>query len=129
MTITETTPVGDIAAAIPSSVRIFQRHGIDFCCGGKRPLGTVCVERGISFDATVTAIEASASTKASERDWTEEPLGSLIEHIVATYHDSLCEELPRLEGMASKAARVHGPRNPAFVRIAEVVEALSADLR
>jgi len=129
MTITQSTPIGDIAAAIPSSVRIFQRHGIDFCCGGKRALGVVCTERGISFSATVTAIEASASVKASDRDWTEEPLGALVEHIVVTYHDSLCEELPRLQGMAAKVARVHGARTPRFVRIAEIVEALSSDLR
>src|SRR5688572_13370019 len=38
MTITETTTVADVAAAIPSSVRIFERLGIDFCCGGRTPL-------------------------------------------------------------------------------------------
>lgn len=128
MNITETTPIGDIAAAVPSSVRVFQRHGIDFCCGGKRPLGTVCTERGLSFADTVQAIETAAATTASERDWRDEPLGSLIDHIVATYHDSLREELPRLQGMASKVAQVHGPRIPSFVRIAAVVEALAADL-
>lgn len=128
MTITESTPIGDIAAAIPSSVRIFQHHGIDFCCGGKRALGSVCTERGLSFAATVTAIEASVSIPADDRDWTEEPLGLLIEHIVATYHDSLCEELPRLQGMASKVARVHGAKTPSFIRIAEIVEEFSAEL-
>jgi len=128
MTITESTPVGDIAAAIPSSVRIFQRHGIDFCCGGKRALGTVCAERGLSFAATVTAIEASASAPSRDRDWTHEPLSSLIEHIVVTYHDNLCEELPRLQEMASKVARVHGVKTPTVIRIAEIVEDLSAEL-
>ena len=38
MTITETTTVADSAAGIPSSVRVFQRHGVDFCCGGRKPL-------------------------------------------------------------------------------------------
>jgi regulator of cell morphogenesis and NO signaling len=128
MTITKSTSIGEIAAAIPSSVRIFQRHGIDFCCGGKRALGTVCEERGLSFAATVTAIEASVSMAPSGRDWTEEPLGSLIEHIVVTYHDTLCEELPRLQGMASKVARVHGAKTASFIRIAEIVEELSAEL-
>jgi len=128
MTITELTPIGDIATAIPSSVRIFQRHGLDFCCGGKRALGAVCNERGLSFTATVSAIEASATAAANDRDWTHEPLAVLIEHIVATYHDSLVEELPRLQAMAAKVAHVHGARTASFVQIAKIVDELSTDL-
>ena len=128
MTITESTPIGDIATAIPSSVRIFQRHGIDFCCGGKRALGTVCTERGLSLAATVTAIEASASMPADNRDWSKEPLGSLIDHIIATYHDPLREELPRLQRMAEQVAEVHGAKAAHLGQIADIVNALSADL-
>jgi regulator of cell morphogenesis and NO signaling len=128
MTITELTPVGEIAAAIPSSVRIFQRHGIDFCCGGKHTLGAVCAERGLSFAATVSAIEGSASPAATERDWTHEPLALLIEHIVATYHDSLREELPRLHALAANVAQVHGGRAANLVEIAVTVDLLSEEL-
>jgi hypothetical protein len=42
VTITEATTVGDIAATVPSSVSVFQRHGIDFCFGGRTPLGAAC---------------------------------------------------------------------------------------
>jgi regulator of cell morphogenesis and NO signaling len=128
MTITELTPIGDIAAAIPSSVRVFQRHGIDFCCGGKRALGTVCNERGLSFGATVSAIEASPATTATDRDWTHEPLSSLIDHILATYHDTLREELPRLQEMAARVTQVHGRKAVHLTRMREIVDALSADL-
>jgi len=31
MNLTDSTTVADIAATLPSSVRVFQRHGIDFC--------------------------------------------------------------------------------------------------
>ena len=78
MTMTELTPIGEIAAAVPSSVRVFQRHGIDFCCGGKRALGAVCREQGLSFAATVDDIRASERPTADDRDWTMEPLGTLI---------------------------------------------------
>ena len=42
MEITPATLVADLAAAHPGTLRVFQSHGIDFCCGGKRPLGEVC---------------------------------------------------------------------------------------
>jgi regulator of cell morphogenesis and NO signaling len=42
---TTTTPkrtVGQIAAALPASVRVFEKHGVDFCCGGAVPLIVAC---------------------------------------------------------------------------------------
>ena len=128
MTITELTPIGNIATAIPSSVRIFQDHGLDFCCGGTRALGAVCHERGLSFAATVTAIEASTATAADDRDWTRQPLAALIEHIVTTYHDTLRTELPRLQAMAARVSQSHGTRAPDLLQIVQSIDALAADL-
>jgi len=129
MVITENTTVADIASAIPASVRIFQRHGIDFCCGGKTPLVVACRERGVSFTEVARTIEASIeSGMRDERDWTREPLHVLVDHIIATYHDPLREELPRLESMAAKVARVHGSKAPHLSRVEALLMDLSADL-
>jgi regulator of cell morphogenesis and NO signaling len=129
MTITETTTIGDIASAVPSSVRVFQHHGIDFCCGGRRPLQTVCHEQGLNFTDIVGAIEQSQETvNVDSHDWSREPLGTLIEHIVTSYHRPLREELPRLQAMASKVAQVHGGKTPYLTRLDIVVAELSADL-
>lgn len=34
--------VGQTAAEFPASVRVFEKHGIDFCCGGKIPVTEAC---------------------------------------------------------------------------------------
>lgn len=130
MTITEHTLVADIAAEIPPSVRVFQRHGVDFCCGGKRPLAVVCDDLGLSFDEIAREIEASAAApRASDRDWSTAPLRELTEHIVTTYHESLRQEMPRLEAMATRVARVHGLKAPRVLdRLDHIVGELSADL-
>jgi len=130
MVITEHTTVADIASAIPSSVRVFQRHGIDFCCGGRTALAVACRDRGVSFTEIARTIEASAETTPDdERDWTREPLRALIDHIVETYHEPLREELPRLEAMAAKVARVHGSKAPHLNRVEALLIELSADLQ
>jgi regulator of cell morphogenesis and NO signaling len=130
MKITERTTVADIASALPSSVRVFQRHGIDFCCGGKTALDTVCREHGISFTELVNAIDASAlAPQPDERDWNTEPLHVLIDHIVATYHRPLGEELPRLQSMAAKVASVHGRKAAHLAQLQTTVSELSAELR
>ena len=38
MQITASTKVGDIATNIPASLSVFERYGVDFCCGGQAPL-------------------------------------------------------------------------------------------
>lgn len=130
MTITESTRIADIARDVPSSVRVFQRHGIDFCCGGKRPLGAVCREQGLDFAGLVNAIETSRHVAGAEsRDWSRQPLRALVDHILTTYHQPLNEELPRLEAMALKVAHAHGGRASHLARLETIVGELSDDLR
>lgn len=127
--ITESTLVADIAASIPSSVPVFQERGVDFCCGGKKPIGTVCEEQGLSFDEIVAAIDASERVSApGQRNWTHEPLRALVDHIVRTYHDPLRRELPRLTAIASKVLQVHGSKSIRLGRVEEIVEELSKEL-
>jgi regulator of cell morphogenesis and NO signaling len=49
---------------------------------------------------------------APEPRWDEAPLGDLITHILAVYHQPLHEELPQLEAMARKVADVHRDKAP-----------------
>ena len=130
MTITEQTLIADIATAVPSSVRVFQRVGIDFCCGGKKPIGVVCAEQRLSFADVAREIEASgARWPGDDCDWTAEPLARLADHIVSTYHDKLRAELPRIAEMAAKVFRVHGAKAPRLLgRLEAIVLELSVDL-
>lgn len=128
MIITEHMTVADVAAAVPSSIAVFQRYGIDFCCGGRTPLAVACEERGVSFAEVAGAVSASGQAAPGERDWSQASLGELIDHIIATYHEPLREELPRLQSMASKAARVHGEKAPQLLRVEALIGDLAADL-
>jgi len=130
MNITENALVADIAANIPASVRIFQRHGIDFCCGGRRSLAVVCGDSGLQVNDLRDEIEAAAAGEpVDDRDWMRAPLHELTAHIVSAYHEPLREELPRLESMAVRVAEVHGQKDPEVLpRIQEIVGELSIEL-
>jgi len=113
MTLTRDTQVGQIAAAHPLATRVFARHQIDFCCGGGRPLGEVCAQKGLDTDAVLDEIGRElATSNGSEERWDEAPLADLITHILAAYHRPLAEELPRLEAMARKVLDVHRDKDP-----------------
>ena len=113
MSINPENKVGQIAAEHPLATRVFARHGIDFCCGGGKPLGEICNQRGLDAAAVLAEIESElAAPSATEDRWDQAPLNDLVEHILAAYHKPLAEELPRLETMARKVVEVHRDKQP-----------------
>ncbi len=129
MTITEVMTVADVAAAVPAAVLVFERHQIDFCCGGKKTLRDACLEHGLPFQELASALETAAMAAAGDaRDWAHEPLPVLIDYIVRTYHEGLRSEVPRLEIMAARVADAHSSRIPALRHVEEVLCELSAEL-
>ncbi len=122
--------VGRIATEHPLATRVFARHDIDFCCGGGASLQEACAKRGLEADAVLAEIEKElAATETSARRWDDAPLDALIDHILATYHASLREEMPRLDGMARKVLEVHGEKMPAKLsELAAVFAGLKQEL-
>ncbi len=113
MKIPNDAPVGKIAAEYPLATRVFARHGIDFCCGGGKPIAEVCQANGLNTQVILDEIEDELSVvEVDPKRWDEADLDTLIDHILVTYHRPLAEELPRLELMAQKVFVVHGERQP-----------------
>jgi regulator of cell morphogenesis and NO signaling len=116
--ITPDTHVADVAIAHPATVRVFQQHGIDFCCGGKRPLSDASDDHGVALAVLLAELESALETEqpGDGCDWRERPLAELIAHIVSTYHQPQREELPRLAAMMAKVLSVHGDHWPQMLR-------------
>ena len=112
MDITPQTQVSEIVVHNPAATRVFHRHGIDFCCGGKRPLAEVCAERQVDVEQIRQEIATLEPGEADEKDWSAEPLAAIVDHVLARYHRPLQEELPRLRAMAQKVNRAHGAKFP-----------------
>ena len=110
MDITTETRISDIATADPGTIRVFQQHQIDFCCGGKIPLAEACALHGIEPETLIAELNAAGKPDDEARAW--ETLTSLVAHIQARYHEPLRAELPRLSAMVAKVVLRHGDRLP-----------------
>ena len=42
MNLNSARTVRELAVEIPNATRIFEKFGIDYCCGGKKPLDEAC---------------------------------------------------------------------------------------
>ena len=127
---TETT-VGALVCAVPARVQIFEKLRIDYCCGGKKPLGEACRERGLDPVTVMTMLEAVAGNEAeaSAADVAGMTLTELCDHIVQTHHQYLRDELPRLDFLTRKVAAVHGETEPRLVEIRKVFQDFAREIR
>ena len=101
--------LADLAITHPGASRVFLKHGLDFCCHGRRLLDEACSEKGLS----ATAILNEITSEESNGDLTAlatKPIGEIIDFIEGQYHSRLRAELPELVVMAEKVERVHASK-------------------
>lgn len=101
--------LGRLATAHPAATRVFLRHRLDFCCGGRKKLTDACLESGLDPAAVVAEIAAADATPSLER-WDNKPLPDLIDFILTRYHEPLRKDLPALVEAAQRVERVHGDK-------------------
>ncbi len=123
--------VGQLVIERPGRARVFERFGIDYCCGGKRALDEACRARQLDPQSVATALRQSdeAAESRDETNWAAEPLDGLIANILDTHHAYLRRELPRLTQLVTKVRDVHGARHPELVEVADVFAGLRAELQ
>jgi regulator of cell morphogenesis and NO signaling len=125
------TTVGEMVATHPVLSRFFEKLGIDYCCGGKRPLAELAAERGLDAATLLALIDAATATFAAgapEIDVNGMTLTQLADHIERTHHEYVKAELPRLVEMADRVARKHSWRDERLKEMAQTVTVLANEM-
>ena len=126
---TSTQTVREIALQQPTSIRVFEKFGIDYCCGGRRPLAEACAAGSVEINAVIAALELAAkSPDVDTENWAKKPLSSLSSHITAKHHSYVKRELPRLAQLAQKVVNRHGSTKPELPVIAATLMRLDEEL-
>ena len=123
-----TKTVRDIALENPATIRVFEAFGIDYCCGGKKPLTEACTAKNLSVDEVLEALESTGPAEREIENWSAQPLGVLAAHIVNTHHAYVRRELPRLTELAEKVVRRHGDTKPELPAIQLKLNELGEEL-
>lgn len=120
--------VRELTVELPHAVRVFEGFGIDYCCGGAKPLADACKQAKVSLDDVMQRLEEASPARSRDTDWTQGSITSLIDHIVARHHTYVKQELPRLQQLIAKVSGKHGEKHPELYRIKTVFSALSDEL-
>jgi regulator of cell morphogenesis and NO signaling len=122
------TTLGELARKHPAAPRVFHRHHLDYCCGGRRSLDEACREKGIDPAVVIAAIEERANDEPAVVDWAEAGAPALIEHILRRFHEPLRPELARLVQLAEKVERVHAEHPDRPSGLAALLHAVQVDV-
>ena len=128
------TTVRELVGRYPQTRKVFEDHGIDYCCGGGQCLADAADQCGLKLaalmDALTVVLQATPSTaQATDRDWYAAPLGELVNHIIDTHHSYMKKALLRLGGLVQKVLHAHGAHHGAMLRqVHDLFGALDAEL-
>ena len=121
--------IGEIVAEDYRTSRVFERHGIDFCCGGKTSISVACKEKGIDESVLLDEIEGikkeAADRSSNYASW-EIPF--LTDYIVNIHHTYLKDNTGQIAANARKIAEVHGKYHPEVIEIATIFEKIATDM-
>lgn len=122
--------VGQLVARRPEALRVLERYGVDYCCGGDRSVEEACRLAGADPAAVLDDIDrATATSGDSEKtDWLAARLCDLCDHIEQTHHAFLREQLPFLTDLFEKVVTAHGENHPKLVDARETFRELREEL-
>lgn len=127
VTIDAAMTLAEAVNARPELARELERRGLDYCRGGSRTLGEACALAGLDAEATVAELAAVPHVSGSAA-WTTMAADVLVDHLEATHHRYLRDELPRIAALVDKIVTVHGARHPELAGIASCYARVRADL-
>ena len=131
MSATAEKTVRELALENLAATRVFEKLGIDYCCGGNKSLGKACEAAHLSVDEVIVCLESAnrvASANNDQHDWQAQPLSELVAHINSTHHKYTREEIARLGPLFAKVCSVHGKNHPELERMRAVFQGLGQEL-
>jgi regulator of cell morphogenesis and NO signaling len=123
--------VRELATENFAATRVFEKLGIDCCCGGGQSIEQACRTANVRVDEVMKSIEeAGRSTPASpeDRHWQTEPLADLTAYIESRHHQYTREEIARLKLLLEKVCSAHGSNHPELLKMREIFAGLAEEL-
>jgi regulator of cell morphogenesis and NO signaling len=123
--------VREIAIEMPGATRVFEKMGIDYCCGGARPITDACLAAGVTVEQVALSLEqleVNNPAVAESKDWQTASLASLTTYIHDKHHIFTREEMGRIEPLLAKVCSVYAEKRPELLQIQALFGELKREL-
>jgi regulator of cell morphogenesis and NO signaling len=126
------TTLGELVAEQPAAAELFERLGLDYCCGGRRTLEQACAQRGVDAATVAVLLETlsyrPSGAEAQTHDVTRATIAELCDHIAASHHEPLRRDLGRIAELLDTVVRVHGGDHPELHDLRRLFASTRAEL-
>ena len=121
--------IGEIVADDYRTAKVFEHHGIDFCCGGNVALAATCTEKGLDLAAITRELEAvKRGPVERSQNYASWELPFLADYIINAHHTYLKENTGPIAAYAQKIAGVHGAHHPEVIEIATIFAKIAVEM-
>jgi regulator of cell morphogenesis and NO signaling len=108
------TVVTEIVTQDHRAADVFKKYGVEFCCGGKWPLQTVCQMKGIDMDELQHELKMATRNLQLPaflpyHNW---GIDFLADYIINIHHCYLKKTLPGLKSQLEFFVKEHGNKSP-----------------
>jgi regulator of cell morphogenesis and NO signaling len=120
--------VREIALAAPATTRVFEKYGIDFCCGGRKGLAEACAQAGADEAEVAVNLAAILEGPQSADDPEKLVLPDLVNYILDKHHEFTRTEMLRLTGLVENVLWKHGEKHRELHELKRQFDRLTNDL-
>lgn len=123
-----TTIVGDVVARDLRSASVFARHGIDFCCGGRRSIEDACRTAGQDPELLVRELADLDNGHDQSDDISTWPVDRVIDRILEHHHAYVRRQVPIIEAYLAKLVTKKSINHPELPRLQELFAGIAREL-
>jgi regulator of cell morphogenesis and NO signaling len=122
--------VARIVTEHPVAARIFQKHGIDYCCHGNVTVPEACLDGRLDPEPLFAELQAALAANDARPEENPRALttAALIARIIDRHHGYLRQALPHIAPIMAKVAKVHGPRDANLQHLHDAFSELASSL-
>jgi len=128
MTVQKENKIGDVVAGNFYTASIFEKYGLDFCCGGKKSIFEACTEKGIDQEKVLFELSKSDVINNTSVRFDKWDVDFLIDYIVNNHHSYVRESIPTIEHHLQKVHSAHGQRHSEIAKIGVEFNGLKEEL-
>ena len=119
-----TSFVTDIVTHDYRTADVFRKYNIDFCCGGKWPLETVCQNKNLKTNDVINDLRKVVRQYSSNAaiDFDKWDIDFLADYILNVHHRYLEKALPEIKIQISKFLDGHRKKFPELENLEDIID-------
>jgi len=121
--------LASIVTKSSSSVPVFEKYSLDFCCNGKRTLAEACNAKGLAVNVIVAELEEIMQPRTTNQlPFEEMSAEQMISYILIHHHFYVKQSMPQIIFHVEKVANKHGERFPYMVEVLQLFREIQEEM-